>query len=71
MPAVVMMPRKDYLAEHSRLEKVLKGAKTAAAAKELARQKMEVKKSTMGYSKPHSEVMMKSPMMGMMRHLEY
>lgn len=38
----IIMNRKDYLAEHKRLIGVLEGAKTAAAAKELAKQRKEV-----------------------------
>jgi hypothetical protein len=53
---MVTMPRKEYLAEHARLGKVLKEAKTAAAAKEYARQMAEVK---MRMARPHA----KGPMM--------
>ena len=38
------MDRKDFMSEHARLAKVLKGEKTAAASKELARQMEEVKR---------------------------
>ena len=41
----IVMDRKDFMAEHARLAKVLKGAKTAAASKELARQMAEVKRA--------------------------
>jgi hypothetical protein len=36
-----MMPIADYKSEHKRLSKVLKGAKTAAAARELKMQRKE------------------------------
>ena len=38
-----MMDMRDYMAEHKRLMKVLKAAKTPAAARELRLQKAEVK----------------------------
>lgn len=38
----------DYKAEHKRLAKVLKGAKTAAAARELRMQRMEKPKMVSG-----------------------
>lgn len=42
----ITMGMKDFMAEHKRLAKVLKGAKTMAASKELARQMAEVKRVT-------------------------
>ena len=39
--AYVMMPHSDYMAEHKRLARVLKGAKTAAASAEMRRQGRE------------------------------
>ena len=47
----VIMPRKEFMAEHARLAKVLKEAKTAAAAKELARQMAEIR---MQMARPHA-----------------
>lgn len=39
----IMMDKRDYMTEHKRLFKVLKAAKTPAAARELRIQKAEVR----------------------------
>lgn len=38
-----MMDKRDFMSEHRRLMRVLAGAKTPAAARELRRQKAEVR----------------------------
>jgi hypothetical protein len=63
----VKMPMKTYMAEHARLAKVLKDAKTTAAAKELGRQKKEVMETMAKHRKSH--MMMKRPMM--IKGMEY
>lgn len=62
------MDRKDYLAEHKHLFKVLAGAKTAAAAKELAKQRKEVDIAMKKTMKPKGTVM-KAP--AFIRGMEY
>lgn len=63
----VKMPMKSYMAEHARLARVLKDAKTTAASKELMRQKKEVMETMAKHGKSH--MMMKAPMM--IRGMEY
>ena len=57
------MDHNKYVAEHRRLFKVLEGAKTAAAAKELAKQRKEVDIAMKKTMKPKDYMMMKAPAM--------
>lgn len=63
----VKMPMKTYMAEHARLARVLKDAKTTAATKELMRQKKEVMETMAKHGKSHKMIM--RPMM--MKGMEY
>lgn len=65
---MIKMPKGEYLAEHARLAKVLKEAKTTAAAKELAKQRKEVDVAMRKLNKKHGEAV-KGPYM--MKGLEY